>query len=242
MSKFTSLVQLINSLSKTERKKISTGLSISDSRADYVCLYKIIEKNQLNAPEKMKELFFQDCPSAAFNTAVIHLFDKLLTNLTQLRTNQDSFYSLFDLLLKAKVLFEKSIFQECFQLLEKVQSEAIHFENFSILLIAQKMELDYLLILDFPNLDEKELLAKQYRINDTLKKIRKINEHASLYELLKHRILHKGTARSSKQKQDYNDLVVSEMSIESSFGFENFEIQKKPQAISIKLPDECRRL
>lgn len=226
MSKFTSLVLLINSLSKTERKKISSDLSISDSRADYVYLYKLIDKNQLNAHDKIKELFFQECPSAAFNTAVNHLFDKLLTNLTQLRTNQDSFYSLFDLLLKAKVLYEKSIFQECFQLLEKVQSEAIHFENFSILLIAQKMELDYLLILDFPNLDEKELLAKQYRINDTLKKIRKINEHASLYELLKHRILHKGTARSSKQKQEFNDLVVSEMSIESSFGYENFEIQK----------------
>ncbi|MEA4839996.1 MAG: hypothetical protein VB110_03195 [Bacteroidales bacterium] len=128
--------------------------------------------------------------------------------------------------MNAKVLYEKSIYHECFQLLTKVQNEAVKYENFSLLLIAQKMELDYLLILDFPEITEQELLSKQFKINDTLKKIRKINEHASLYELLKYRILYKGTIRSNKQKQELTDLVVSEMSIVSSTGFENFEIQK----------------
>jgi hypothetical protein len=128
--------------------------------------------------------------------------------------------------MNAKVLYEKSIYQECFNLLIKVQEEAIKYENFTILLIAQKMELDYLLSLNFPDISEQELLSKRYKINDTLKKVRKINEHASLYELLKHRILHKGTARSGKHIQEFNDLVVSEMSIVSNSGFENFEIQK----------------
>jgi hypothetical protein len=128
--------------------------------------------------------------------------------------------------MNTKVLYEKSLYQECFLLLTKIQNEAVKYENFTILLIAQKMELDYLLSLDFPDTTEQELLNKQYKINETLKKIRKINEHASLYELLKHRILHKGPVRSNKQKQEMNDLVVSEMSIVSSSGFENFEIQK----------------
>lgn len=226
MSKFTSLISLIHSLSKSERKQISSEMIIPNKDADYVYLYQLIDKIQSGSQEKIKEEFRRKRSGAVLNTAIIHLFDNLLGILTQLRTNQDSFFLLFNLLMSAKVLYEKSIYQECFQLLVKVQNEALRFENFSILLIAQKMELDYLLSLNFANTSEQELLIKQYKINDTLKKIRKVNEHASLYELLKHRILHRGTARSTKQKQEYNDLIVSEMSIVSSSGFDNFEIQK----------------
>lgn len=226
MSKFSSLILLINSLNKSELKSISSELKVTENDADYVFLYKLIEKSTINSQEKIKEEFSKARKDAGLNTSVNYLFDTLLSILSRLRTNQDSFFTLFNMLMNAKVLYEKSIYQECFQILTKVQSEAVRFENFSILLIAQKMELDYLLSLDFPNITESELLNKQFRINDTLKKIRKINEHASLYELLKHRILHKGTVRSTKQKQEFNDLVVSEMSIVSSFGFENFETQK----------------
>lgn len=226
MTKFSSLVLLINSLNKSELKSISSELRVTENDSDYVFLYKLIEKSSINSLEKIKEEFIKDRKDAGLNTSINYLFDTLLSILSRLRTNQDSFFTLFNLLMNAKVLYEKSIYQECFQIITKVQSEAIRFENFSILLIAQKMELDYLLSIDFPNISESELLNKQFRINDTLKKIRKINEHASLYELLKHRILHKGTVRSTKQKHEFNDLVVSEMSIVSSFGFENFETQK----------------
>lgn len=35
------------------------------------------------------------------------------------------------------------------------------------------MELDYLLILDLPDITEQELLNKQFKINDTIKKNKK---------------------------------------------------------------------
>ncbi|MDD4490316.1 MAG: hypothetical protein PHD30_07445 [Paludibacter sp.] len=194
--------------------------------ADYAILYKVIDEKSTDNQQQIKTEFFKLRPNAAFNTAINYLFDNLLLILNQLRISQDSYYALFNLLMNARVLYEKSLYHECFLLLTKIQNEAVKYENFTILLIAQKMELDYLLSLDFPDTTEQELLNKQYKINETLKKIRKINEHASLYELLKHRILHKGPVRSNKQKQEMNDLVVSEMSIVSSSGFENFEIQK----------------
>lgn len=226
MSKLSSLIVLVNSLSKSERKKISSQQSLSGDDTDYIFLYRLINKYPLNSQDKIKEEYLKQCPNSVLNTSVNYLFDTLLSTLAQARTNQDSFFRLYNLLMNAKVLFEKSIYHECFQLLSKIKNEATLFENFHILLIAQKMELDYLLILDFPDITEQKLQNKQFKINDTIKKIRKINEHAFLYELLKHRILHKGTARSSKQKQEYNDLIVSEMSIVSSSGFENFEMQK----------------
>lgn len=226
MSKLSSLIVLVNSLSKSERKRISAQQSLSGDDTDYIFLYRLINKYPLNSQDKIREEYLKQCPNSVLNTSVNYLFDTLLSTLAQVRTNQDSFFRLYNLLMNAKVLFEKSIYHECFQLLSKIKNEATLFENFHILLIAQKMELDYLLILDFPDITEQELLNKQFKINDTIKKIRKINEHASLYELLKHRILHKGATRSDKQKHELSDLVVSEMSIVSSSNFENFEIQK----------------
>lgn len=226
MSKLSSLISLIQSLTKSERKKVSSFLNMDKNTADYAILYKVIDEKSTDNQQQIKTEFIKLRPNAAFNTAINYLFDNLLLILNQLRINQDSYYALFNLLMNTKVLYEKSLYQECFLLLTKIQNEAVKYENFTILLIAQKMELDYLLSLDFPDTTEQELLNKQYKINETLKKIRKINEHASLYELLKHRILHKGPVRSNKQKQEMNDLVVSEMSIVSSSGFENFEIQK----------------
>lgn len=226
MSKLSSLISLIQSLTKSERKKVTSFLNMDKNTADYAILYKVIDEKSTDNQQQIKTEFIKLRPNAAFNTAVNYLFDNLLLILNQLRISQDSYYTLFHLLMNARVLYEKSLYHECFLLLTKIQNEAVKYENFTILLIAQKMELDYLLSLDFPDTTEQELLNKQYKINETLKKIRKINEHASLYELLKHRILHKGPVRSNKQKQEMNDLVVSEMSIVSSSGFENFEIQK----------------
>jgi hypothetical protein len=213
MSKLSSLISLIHSLTKSERKKVSSFLDLDKNTADYAILYKVIDEKSTDNQQQIRADFIKLRPNAAFNTAINYLFDTLLLTLNQLRINQDSYYALFNLLMNTKVLYEKSLYQECFLLLTKIQNEAVKYENFTILLIAQKMELDYLLSLDFPDTTEQELLNKQYKINETLKKIRKINEHASLYELL-------------KQKQEMNDLVVSEMSIVSSSGFENFEIQK----------------
>ncbi len=226
MSKLSSLISLIQSLTKSERKKVSSFLNMDKNTAEYAILYKMIDEKSTDNQQQIKTEFIKLRPNAAFNTAINYLFDNLLSILNQLRISQDSYYALFNLLMNARVLYEKSLYHECFLLLTKIQNEAVKYENFTILLIAQKMELDYLLSLDFPDTTEQELLNKQYKINETLKKIRKINEHASLYELLKHRILHKGPVRSNKQKQEMNDLVVSEMSIVSSSGFENFEIQK----------------
>ncbi|MDR0763867.1 MAG: hypothetical protein LBF01_05160 [Bacteroidales bacterium] len=224
MSKLDSLISLIHSLSKSERKTISASLKTSLNKSaktpDYVYLFSIINKEQFSNVEEIKKQFKKHNPNAAFNISVNYLFNNLLTVLTRLRGEQDSYFSLFNMLLQAKVLYEKSIYKECFAYLNKVKTEATYYGNFAILFIAQKIEMEYLLTLDFPKITETELLCKQFEIRDTLNKIRKINEHTFLFELLRHRVLYK------KQKQDFNDLIVSEISIVSNSGLNNFEIEK----------------
>lgn len=110
--------------------------------------------------------------------------------------------------------------------IEKVKEKAVYYENHFALLVAQRLELNYLLTLDFEDMDEQKLLNKQYKMNNTLKSIRQLNEQSSLYELLKYRMINRGASRSLEETQKLDDLVTSEISIVASAGVENFEIKR----------------
>lgn len=228
MPKSESLIQLINSLTKQEKKEFSIYISNKPEK-DYIFLFRLIDDKKISDPEELKQCFLKAKPTSSFNTVVIYLFDLLIEILTELRTEQDSYYLLFNELLHARVLYEKSMHQECFQALKKVKEKAVYYENHFALLVAQRLELNYLLTLDFEEVDEKKLLNKQYKMNNTLKNIRQLNEQSSLYELLKLRMLNRGASRSLEETQKLDDLVTSEISIVASAGVENFEIKKNHQ-------------
>ena len=228
MLKSESLIQLVNSLTKQEKKEFSLYIT-NKSEKDYIFLFRLIDDKKIRNPEELKKSFLAAKPASSFNTVVIYLFDLLIGILTRLRTEQDSYYLLFNELLHARVLYEKSMYRECFQVLKKVKEKAVYYENHFALLVAQRLELNYLLALDFEDMDEQKLLNKQYKMNNTLKNIRQLNEHSSLYELLKYRMISRGASRSLEETQKLDDLVTSEISIVASAGVENFEIKKNHQ-------------
>lgn len=228
MLKSESLIYLINNLTKQEKKEFSLYISNKPEK-DYIFLFRLIDDKKVSDPEELKMSFLAAKPTSSFNTVVIYLFDLLIDILTRLRTEQDSYYLLFNELLHARVLYEKSMYQECFQVLKKVKEKAVYYENHFALLVAQRLELNYLLTLDFEDMDEQKLLNKQYKMNNTLKSIRQLNEQSSLYELLKYRMINRGASRSLEDTQKLDDLVTSEISIVASAGVENFEIKKNHQ-------------
>lgn len=225
MLKSESLIHLINNLTKQEKKEFSLYISNKPEK-DYIFLFRLIDDKKVSDPEELKMSFLAAKPTSSFNTVVIYLFDLLIDILTRLRTEQDSYYLLFNELLHARVLYEKSMYQECFQVLKKVKEKAVYYENHFALLVAQRLELNYLLTLDFEDMDEQKLLNKQYKMNNTLKSIRQLNEQSSLYELLKYRMINRGASRSLEETQKLDDLVTSEISIVASAGVENFEIKR----------------
>lgn len=228
MLKSESLIHLINNLTKQEKKEFSLYISNKPEK-DYIFLFRLIDDKKISDPEELKMAFLAAKPASSFNTVVIYLFDLLIDILTRLRTEHDSYYLLFNELLHARVLYEKSMYQECFQVLKKVKEKAVYYENHFALLVAQRLELNYLLTLDFEDMDEQKLLNKQYKMNNTLKSIRQLNEQSSLYELLKYRMINRGASRSLEETQKLDDLVTSEISIVASAGVENFEIKKNHQ-------------
>ena len=196
---------------------------------DYILLYDIIEKRRDLTTSGILEQFRSRRAGASIETTIKYLYELLLETMLELKKEQDSFYLLFNKIMKARILYEKSLFDECFDLLNDIIEQAEKYENYYALLLASRLELDYLLALNFPNLNEKSLLKKQFKLNEALKYVRKINEQSSLFENLKHRIVYKGHARSQKQKDELNDLVFSEISIVASQNLDNFEISKLHQ-------------
>ena len=175
MLKSESLIKLVNSLTKQEKKEFSIYIS-NKSAKDYIMLFHLIDEEKISSPEELKQSFLKQKPTSSFNTAVIYLFDLLIEILTKLRSKQDSYFLLFNELLYARVLYEKSMYSECFHVLKRAKEKAIYYENNFVLLVAQRFELNYLLTLDFEHLDETKLLNKQNKMRNTLKNINKLNE------------------------------------------------------------------
>ncbi len=228
MIKTEALLYLVNSMTKPEKKAFM--LTADSARvSNYLKLYTLIVKDKEISVDSLRAKFESACAGASFDTAVNYLYKILLDTMLELRKEQDSYYSLFDKIMKARILFEKSLYQECFDLLHKVMENAKAFENYYALLISSRFELEYLLSLNFPDIDEKTLLNKHFKLNETLRFTQKIHQQSALYELLRHRMIYKGNARSESQKTALNDLVVSEMSIVASSNLENLEINKLHQ-------------
>ncbi len=229
MSKIQSLITLVHSLSHAEKKAFRLRSGRNKQLPDYLMLYDIIDKHPSLTKVEFQQLFTNQNPKANFETAGKYLFELLLETMLNLRKDQDSLSYLYKRIIHARILYEKSLINESLDILEEVIKQAEKFENHNVMLLALRLELDYLLAAGFPQIDEKTLLKKHFRITESLKYIRKINEQSSLYEILKHRILNKSQIRTQKQKDELNDLVYSEISLVSSLNVDNFEINKLHQ-------------
>jgi hypothetical protein len=225
MQQIDSLILLVRSLTKTEKKMFRAGRS---NASDYVALYDIIAAGDELTATDVRKAFEQQRQSATFNPTVSYLYKQLLDSLLDQHENHDSYFMLFDRILKARILFEKSMYEEALDQLAKAKREARRHDNQIALLYTSCLEVEYLMSLNMMHITEHELTAKHAKINEILVNIRRINEQALLYNLLRYRIIMGGKARSQKQKDLFNDLVISEMTINAA-SRDSFEIKKQHQ-------------
>lgn len=211
MPKFSTVVSLVHSLSKAEKRQFKMYSSLQKGEKDYVLLFKVIEKH--HNEKDIKKAFEIRSDGSVFNVAIKHLYKVLTDSLLQLKMGQDKESALHTELLKATILLDKSLYLEGFKALHKVQRDAEEYEQYILLLLATRMELNYLNSLNFQGLTESELQKKQGKIEEVIRYIKNSHQHSTLYEILGHRLTHKGHVRTNEQKKELNDLVVSEMTI-----------------------------
>lgn len=225
MTKPESLILLVNSMSKSEKRIYS----MNKKQTDYTVLFDIINDNKNITPAELQDLFQKKLPKTNFNQTVSYLYKILLDTLLTLKSKNDISISLYNEIGKAQVLFEKSMYEEALSILHQVKIKAQKTEEEFIFLLVSRIELKYLHMLNFPDTSEKDLLHRHLQINKSLKIIRRINEQSVLHELMTHRMLYQENIRSGKQIEALNDLIVSEMSIMSASNIESFEIKKLHQ-------------
>ncbi len=226
MTKSESLISLVNSMTQHEKRAFKMASQNRNKKSGYLILFDLISGQKDISATYLRDQFSELTEENSFDSTAKYLYQILLNTLLDLRKEQDSYYYLFNEILKARILFEKSLYDDSFNLLTKTIEKAQERENYYALLLASKLELEYLLALNFPLVNEKEILSKQFKINEIINIIKKTNVQSSIYELLKYRLVHQGNVRTQEQKQKLNDLVVSEMSIVSSSNIANFEINK----------------
>ncbi len=224
MATSSSLILLINSLTKGEKRYLQLYASMQDGAKDYMYLFDLVEKS--TDMKLVKRNFSKGKPAASYEVTSKYLFKVITDCLIHVRANQDKTTRLTMSLLKAKILFEKSMPEEGFRQLQKIRESAEKYEEYMVLTWASRMEMHYLAIFNFNNITEKELIHKQMKIDELLKYAKNIHRHTSLYELLRFRLIFKGGARTKTQKEELNDLIVTELSLISNPLAETFETQK----------------
>lgn len=226
MTRTDSLIRLVGNLTKQERKDLAVWFN-RQPPSDYRTLYMLLMKNSVMDSAELKRLFLSEASGDSYNSAVAYLFDLLLRRLAEFRRESDSYYMLFNKLLQARVLFDKSMYGECYSLIEEVKQTSRYYNNHFTLMLAQRMEIEYRLMSDFCDLEEKQILDNHSQINRTVQIISKFNEQTSLYELIRYRMLRYGHVRTETDARMLDDLVSSELQIISSAKTkDDFEMQK----------------
>lgn len=224
MNKANTLFVLINTLSKSEKRYIQLYSNLQSGDKIYVSLFNLFNKKQ--SVEEIYTLFCKIQKGSNFEIAVKHLYKIIMECLVKLRENEDTQTKIFNYISKADILFGRELFDAAFDELNKAKKLAITYENDPLILLTRRIELKYLGALGFEGISERQLVNKQMKINEIMKYSRNTNLHLQLYDILKHRLTYKGYARSDKQKEDLNDLVLSELNLIANSSYRGFEAEK----------------
>ncbi|WP_455639579.1 hypothetical protein [Parabacteroides sp.] len=218
------LILLIQSLSKAEKRYFRLYTNLQSGEKSYLVLFNLIDNG--TSPEMLYDSYCRLQEKKSFDMSVKHLYRVIMDCLIHLRKNNDVQSHIFNYITRADILFERELFDEAFSQLDKAKKLAVTHENDPLQLLIRRTELKYLSALEFKGINERELVNKQMKINEVMKYTRNTNLHLQLYDILGHRVIYKGHARSEKQKEHLNDLVLSELNLIANSSYKGFEAKK----------------
>lgn len=219
------LFSLIHSLTKSEKRYFRMLSDMQKGEKSYMTLYKFLESRTSlnnNSSSDLKRIF----PGNTIEPARKHLYHVLMKSLRQFETEKDIEALLMNLLQDSRILYNKGLIKLSFKQLEKIKQIALKREKFMYYILAARQELQYLVHLQFANINEYQLLEKQKKIKELLEQENRLNQHSMLYEVLLLRYWKNGIVRSQKEVTQLNDLLLEEYQLLNSPGDKSFESQQ----------------
>ena len=178
---------------------------------EYLVLFELIDELKEPDIKKLKQQFGKHSPKGSWENTCNYLGTLLIDSLVRAKKEKDVFFDLLHQLQEIKILSERSLEEEAFKLIRKVQKKASQYQLHWIEYYCHRYELNYYSDNNFPEVSDDQLIKLQMKGKDVLKSLNHIHDHYSLYELLKHRLIHAGKIVSEEGKKKLNDLMLSEM-------------------------------
>ncbi len=229
MAKFENLILLTRTMSKTEKRLFSMnfGLNTRDAKnlSDYLVLYNLIV-DERNSEKDIRLLFRQKNPSGAFESLSLHLYQHLIRFLSDQNTEKNNDVLFNQYYSEAIILFNRSIYDACFQLINKARTLAFRLEKFIWYSQFARLELDFFRRLNYPILSEEDLVKRYTSAGLVIDYLKSIHEHTSLLDTLSYRYALKGPLELPFEKEQLNDLVLGEMSMMNKHNYRSFESRK----------------
>lgn len=225
MAHISQLFSLVKSLTKSEKRYFKMHTRFQEGNKVFMSLFEIIDRDKPVA-EDVKRKLKKKFPEAVFEPASKHLYKALMRSLKSFDGEKSIENKLMNLISDVRILFNKGILTLCFSEIERGKKLALDHEKFFLYLMLARLELQYLTALEFPQLDEIDLVRKQEKINDILYFELFINKHSSLYEILSHRYAHQGVTRSLREIEKLNDLLLEEFQVNANQHYNSFQSAK----------------
>ncbi|HVV04876.1 MAG TPA: hypothetical protein VHC96_11680 [Puia sp.] len=220
-----STIRLVKSLSASEKRYFKLASSIQTGDKDYITLFDVIDKSP-SGDEKHIKKRFAAASDASLNHSARYL-EKVLTDcLIQLKLEKDTFFGMLQEIMRSRILKERSLEKEGNDHLKKVRQLASHAQQHWIEYFTYRDELNFLSDTDFAGINDKDLVGTQMRAREILRDLNSIQNHYSLYELLKYRIVHSAKIFSEENKKQLYDLMLSEMALVAEKSKSSFASQK----------------
>ncbi|HMS33239.1 MAG TPA: hypothetical protein PKC91_04060 [Ignavibacteria bacterium] len=204
------LFQLIKSLDQSEKRyfKIFATMHIKNSDENkYIMLFDAIDKQSEYDESEIRKKFKNEKFLNQLHVAKNYLYNNILKSLRLFHSERSKLNELMDILRDVQILYEKSLYRQCRKLLDKAKKIAYTYEKHSHILAVLDWEKTLARTSAYANTEEKDLLGFYDEINDTMEKLKNINEYWKL--TMNSFLLRKkqGEIRDKTELKKFNEII-----------------------------------
>lgn len=225
MTKIDTLLLLVNSMTKAEKRFLQLNIKMYNVNKEYQILYNLLQQPKTNAIS-VKSAFKKQRPKSSFDISCHHLYRLIVKNLIAFESEKDIENVLLKNMQECRLLFRRNLFDDCFRQIEKSKALSLKHEKFSIFCMFSRMELQMFNQLEFREISEEELVKMQSKLESVSRQQRAIDNHYSLYNLIRHRQVNQGPTCTEAEKIKLNDLAFNELQANIGQMKNSFEANK----------------
>ena len=175
-------------------------------------LFDLIDSG-IDDAKKIRDTFSQRHPETSLPNTIQYLSKLILQSLVECKTEKDTFFKQLHGIMELKVLQERSLHDQAAAKLKSIRRLAVAGQHQWIEYFTYRNELDSITSGKFHGIDDNELVSLQMKAKDLLRSLHHIQDHHTLFELLKYRLVHSGSIASDSERKKMNDLMLSEMAL-----------------------------